>query len=327
MHLGDRVTPRQFKHFVEQAARLSRQQRADLADALGRGLRQELVAATIEASGATRACPHCRCLRLHRDGHAHGLQRYRCVGCARSFNALTGTPLARLRHRGKWLGYLDCMLQSATVRRAAALVGIHKNTSFRWRHRFLANAKHDRSLPLSGITEADETYLLESQKGSRRLDRPPRRRGGKARRRGLSHEHDCILVARHRAGRTVDFVTGRAPLKPEQLQRCLPPVIAPGAVLVTDGHRAYPVFARRAGIAHRAVNLAAGVRVAGALHVQNVNAYHSRFKQWLRRFHGVASRYLPNYLGWRWALDAGRIDTPAMLLRSALCANPYLAVT
>jgi hypothetical protein len=43
----------------------------------------------------------------------------------------------------------------------------------------------------------------------------------------------------------------------------------------------------------------AGVRVAGAgaIHVQNVNAYHSRFKQWLRRFHGVASNYLPNYLG------------------------------
>lgn len=47
---------------------------------------------------------------------------------------------------------------------------------------------------------------------------------------------------------------------------------------------------RRAGIAHRAVNLWAGVRVAAALHVQNVNAYHSRLKQLLRRFNGVASR-------------------------------------
>jgi len=316
------VKPRQFKLFIEQAASLSRQQRVDLAEVLNRGLRQEQTAATIEASGAPRACPHCCCPRLHRDGVVDGLQRYRCVDCARSFNTLTGTPLARLRHRSKWLAYLDCMLQSGTVRRAAALVGIHKNTSFRWRHRFLANTKYDRSLPLGGITEADETYLLESQKGSRQLDRPPRRRGGKARRRGLSHEHDCILVARDRAGRTVDFVTGRAPLKPAHLARCLPPVIAPDAMLVTDGHPAYPVFARRAGISHRAVNLAAGVRVAGALHVQNVNAYHSRFKQWLRRFHGVASRYLPNYLGWRWALDGGRISAPAILLRAALGTSP-----
>jgi transposase-like protein len=321
------VKPRQFRQFIEQTASLSRRQRADLAEVLHRGLRQEQTASIIEAGGAPRACPHCRSLRLHRDGHADGLQRYRCVDCARSFNALTGTPLARLRHRAKWLAYLDCMLQSGTVRRAAALVGIHKNTSFRWRHRFLLSTKHDRSVPLAGITEADETYLLESQKGSRHLDRPPRRRGGKARRRGLSREHDCILVARDRTGRTVDFVTGRAPLKPVQLQRCLPPVIAPDILLVTDGHPAYPAFAREAGISHRAVNLAAGVRVAGPLHVQNVNAYHSRFKQWLRRFHGVASRYLPNYLGWRWALDGGRISSPEMLLRSALGAFPDLTVT
>ena len=122
-------------------------------------------------------------------------------------------------------------------------------------------------------------------------------------------------------------MTGRAPLKPAQLRRCLPPVIAPDVVLVTDGHPAYPAFARQGGIAHRAVNLSAGMRAAGELHVHNVNAYHRRFKQWLRRFNGVASRYLPNYLGWRWALDGGRISAPKMLLRSALGAFPYLAVT
>ena len=315
------MEPGEFKQLIEQVAGLSRPQRVNLADVLSRGLRQEEMAALIDAV-VPRACPHCRSSRLHRNGQADGLQRYRCVDCARSFNALTGTPVARLRHRSKWLSYLECMLQSGTVRRAAALVGIHKNTSFRWRHRFLAGARHDRSVPLEGITEADETYLLESQKGSRQLTRAPRRRGGSARRRGLSHEHDCILVARDRSGRTVDFVTGRAPLKSAHLQRCLTPVVAPDILLVTDGHAAYPVFARPAGIRHSAVTLSAGLRVDGVLHVQNVNAYHSRFKQWLRHFHGVASRYLPNYLGWRWALDANRIRSPAMLLRSALGSSP-----
>ena len=320
------MEPSAFKKLIEQVAILSRPQRADLADVLSRGLRQEQAAALIDAV-VPRACPHCRSSRLHRNGQADGRQRYRCVECVRSFNALTGTPLARLRHRSKWLSYLECMLQSGTVRRAAARVGIHQNTSFRWRHRFLAGAKHDRSVPLAGITEADETYLLESQKGSRQLTRAPRRRGGSARQRGLSHEHDCILVARDRSGRTVDFVTGRAPLQSLHLQRCLIPVVAPDILLVTDGHAAYPVFARQAGIRHSAVTLSAGVRVDGVLHVQNVNAYHSRFKQWLRHFHGVASRYLPNYLGWRWALDANRISSPAMLLRSALGSIPDLAVT
>jgi transposase-like protein len=319
---------RKFRQFIEQAASLSRRQRANLANLLNRAALQEKTVALIEAAAAPRlACPRCRSARLHRHGHAHGLQRYRCVDCARTFNALTGTPLARLRHRSKWLSYLDCMLQSGTVRRTAAAVGIHKNTSFRWRHRFLANIKTDRTWPLGGITEADETYLLESQKGSRHLDRPARRRGGRSRWRGISHEQVCILVARDRTGRTYDFVTGRAPLTSPQLRRCLAPVIERDILLVTDGHCAYRTFAREAGITHRAVNASAGVRVAGALHVQNVNAYHSRFKGWLRRFRGVASRYLPNYLGWRWAIDGGRIGSPEMLLRSALCAFPYLTVT
>lgn len=51
---------------------------------------------------------------------------------------------------------------------------------------------------------------------------------------------------------------------------------------------------------HRPVNLSAGIRVvAGVYHVQNVNAYDSRLKEWMRHFHGVATHYLPNYLGWR----------------------------
>jgi len=32
----------------------------------------------------------------------------------------------------------------------------------------------------------------------------------------------------------------------------------------------------------------------------------------------VASRYLPNYLGWRWALDGERVTLPEQLLRIAI---------
>jgi len=39
-------------------------------------------------------------------------------------------------------------------------------------------------------------------------------------------------------------------------------------------------------------------------HINNVNAYHSRLKEWLCRFHGVATKNLPNYLGWRRTLEA-----------------------
>jgi len=274
--------------------------------------------ALIEQIACGRPCPHCHCPRSHRCGRASGLQRFRCLGCRRSYNALTGTPLARLRKKECWLTYLQCVLDSRTVRQAALVTGVHRTTSFRWRHRFVPAAARERPRQLSAIVEADETYRLESQKGSRRLDRPARQRGGVARRRGINREHDCLLVARDRNGQTLDFHTGRGQVTATQLTTCLLPVLAPDALLISDGAASYRRFCAHAGITHEAVNVRAGVRTRGAIHIQNVNAWHSRFKSWLVRFRGVASRYLANYSGWQRMLDARCLTTPAHLLCAAV---------
>jgi hypothetical protein len=72
---------------------------------------------------------------------------------------------------------------------------------------------------------------------------------------------------------------------------------------------------RKHGLTHRCVDLSSGVRVKGTVHVQNVNGYHSRLRGWLHHFRGVATRYLANYCGWRWAIDCQRVDNPEALLR------------
>jgi transposase-like protein len=274
--------------------------------------------ALIEHATAGRPCPHCGCARKHRCGQASGLQRFRCLDCRRSHNGLTGTPLARLRKKEHWLPYLRCVLESRTVRDAARIVNVHRTTSFRWRHRFVPGAMRNRPTMLSAIVEADETYRLESQKGSRNLTRPPRKRGGVAKRRGINREHDCLLVARDRSDQTLDFHTGRGQVTVAQLHRCLKPVLSEDVLLISDGAIAYRHFAAQAGITHEAVNVKAGVRARGAIHIQNVNSWHSRFKSWLVRFRGVASRYLINYSGWQRVLDARRLTTPAHLLYAAV---------
>lgn len=43
-----------------------------------------------------KKCPHCHSENMWRWGHASGLQRYRCKDCKKTYNALTGTPLAHL---------------------------------------------------------------------------------------------------------------------------------------------------------------------------------------------------------------------------------------
>ena len=312
-----------FRKWFAKLPTLNLPQRLQTLAALHPAAGLDQVIALIGQIGATRRrCPSCTCERYYRHGQANGLQRYRCRACGRTYNDLSGTPLARLRQRDKWLDYLASVLNSKSVRTAASETGVHRNTAFRWRHRFLQGPRQDQPQCLGGITEADEMFMLESQKGARKLDRPARRRGGHAGKRGISRELDCILVARDRSGQTVDAVVGRGALTAAQLERHLLPRLDRQVLLVSDAHAAYRSFARKHGIAHEAVNLRAGVRVrrglSGAIHVQNVNAYHQRFRQWLSRFRGVASRYLPNYLGWRRALDGGRVTTVEQLLRIAI---------
>jgi len=88
-------------------------------------------------------------------------------------------------------------------------------------------------------------------------------------------------------------------------------------VLCTDGSSLLATAARELDIEHQAVKTA---RTRGPWHIQNVNAYHSRWKGWVRRFNGISTRYLPNYLGWFRALDRhARVNAqPASLLALAI---------
>jgi transposase-like protein len=252
-------------------------------------------------SGGVR-CPHCESGRVIRNGHANGLQRYRCRECSKTYSALTGTPLNRLHKRGKWLDQAQALQTGQSLRAVAGALHIHLSTAHRWRHRFLALPKAILPAALTGIAEADETMFLLSFKGKRSgLGRKARKRGGKAAKRGLSQEQVPVLVARDRSGATMDCVLDA--MDTVTLSAALRPFVTKDVVLCTDGSKALAGAARDLGIEHHAINLSAGIRVDGAWHVQNVNAYHSRLKAWIQRFRGVATRYLTNYLGWFRALD------------------------
>lgn len=277
-----------------------------------------------ERLAVLRACPHCRSWHVVRNGQARGLQRYKCRDCCRTFNALTGTPLARLRKREKWLDQAQALSDGLSITQAAQRMQVARSTAFRWRHRFLSLPQGIKARALSGIIEADETCVLKSCKGQPlargHLARVARRRGGRASRRGMSIEHDIVLVVRDRSGATTDQIVPT--LDTAHLAAVLQPILMADAVLCTDGSGALAAAAAYIGVVHHGLNTSAGQRVIGPWHINNVNGYHSRFKGWLRRFKGVASSYLPNYLGWFRALDRHRPSglQPASLLALAVGA-------
>jgi len=91
---------------------------------------------------------------------------------------LTGTALADLRKKDRWEAQAEALISGESVAKAAQRCGLAGSTAFRWRHRLLAAAAFDKPARLSGIVEADETFILESFKGKRSdLPRAARKRG------------------------------------------------------------------------------------------------------------------------------------------------------
>jgi transposase-like protein len=314
---------RELNAFVQAIRAMNWSQRRDVVRQLQAVQAAEQVDAVVEERLQTlRVCPHCHSMHVVRYGFADGLQRYRCGDCGRSFNTLTGTPLARLRYRQRWLGQTQALIDGLSISKAAQQLEVARSTAFRWRHRFLALPQYVKSAHVQGIVEADETCILKSCKGQpagrRELAHAPRARGGRATKRGMSDEHDVVLVVRDRSGACTDQIVQA--LDTAHLAAVLEPVLATDAVLCTDGSGALAAAASHIGVEHHAINVSAGQHAIGPWHINNVNGYHSRLKTWLRRFNGVASSYLRHYLGWFRALERFRHPglNPSALLALAI---------
>jgi len=145
-----------------------------------------------------------------------------------------------------------------------------------------------------GIVEVDETYFLYSQKGQRGItERKPRKLGGKSKHRGISHEQVCVLVARDRTKATVFKVACMGRIVKTQVDNLIGSKLSNENVLVTDAWKAYKTYAKEKGLEHYRIKSDDGKHVIkGLYHIQNVNGLHSRLKQRIDRFKGVATKYL-----------------------------------
>lgn len=279
-------------------------------------------------------CVYCGNADIVRHGRDENRrQRFRCrrsgaTGCGRTFNALTRTVLARMRHPGKWVAHAAEMADHKSVTDVAASgVGIARLTAWRWRQKLL-KVQAGRQFPrLKGVVEADETFFRTSYKGSRGWkrgtppeNRPPRYRG-KARKRGISAEQVPVVTALDHSGGVFEQVmTSRADIEDALDRR-----IEPGSVLCSDGLSAYKAVAVRCQSEHRrilpprkpdpATPTADGQpRKRGRLGLGRVNAHHVRIKTFInRRANGVSTKYLPSYLGWNRAIRRPGFSTSDLL--------------
>jgi len=307
--------------FIRKVPTLNHTERTQVQIALDGSDDLQKVCDIIESKQETNPhCPYCGLHRIHKHGTRSGLQRYKCAACSKTFNALTGTPLAKLHKKELWLKYMDEMLSSRVLRKIASNIQVDKKTAFLWRHRFSTWLYKDAPAVLDGIVEADETYFRISKKGCRSLSRKAHKRGGDNAVSGLSKKQVCVLTAADRNKHSLEFITGLGPVKGKWLDLYLNGRIADDAVLVTDALSSYKHFCSRKNVNHVIVRNKRGKRSAGCYHIQHINAFHGRIQVWINRhFRGVATKYLNHYLWWRHELENKHIHDPISFFQAVLC--------
>lgn len=161
---------------------------------------------------------------------------------------------------------------------------------------------------LLGIVESDETFFLESDKGKKNLThRKPRKRGGSASKRGISKEQVCVVVAHDRNGQILSEVAGKGRITALEIDAVLGDFLDDSVLLCTDTATNYKKFAAMKGIKHEVINAHKKEFVRQKIyHVQHVNSYHRRLKDWMARFNGVATKYLNSYLIWHLFLETNK---------------------
>ena len=143
-------------------------------------------------------CPHCGHNKYVKFGFKSKSQRYKCKSCNRSFTEYSGTWMAGIHSKEKLDDYLGLMMEEKSLDKIKFALSINKKTAFDWRHKILASLLDIDKDNFIGITESDETFFLNSEKGRTIAHRESRKRGGSSKTRGISNDQVAVIVTQDR---------------------------------------------------------------------------------------------------------------------------------
>lgn len=276
---------------------------------------------TNERFSGGRVCPLCGSTTVVRNGHTKNkTRRYFCRDCHKSFvittNSITFGTHKSLEVWEKFVSYMVYGMPS--LRDLAAACGISKNTAFAWRHKIFDTLhKMADNVVLDGIVEADEMFFPVSYKGNHVasksfvMPRPAHVDGVRSTKRGISRDQVCVVCAVNRDGLSICKVSNLGRVSTENLFKAFNGRIKPGSTFCTDKMHAYKAFARENELTH--IETKAGTSKSGIYGIDHVDGYHSGLKGYMKRFRGVATKYLNNYIVWNNFVNFAKNTKPEKL--------------
>jgi transposase-like protein len=247
-------------------------------------------------------CPHCGDTNVIKYGKKDGKQRFQCKNCYKTFMLTTNTIAAQSHQPlSVWRQFVADTLHLRPLEKSAQELGLSHQCAFDMRHKILfalQDMYQDNPTMLGGVTELDETYVLESYKGKalpNDAGRAPRKHGAKAAKPGLSNEQICVCAGVQRSGAPFAVAVNRAKPSIAELKEAFRGHISKSAMLLCDGLRGYSSLETLTDCEVIDVN-SGDLREKSFYNLNAINNFHSFIKEQYRAWRGVATKYLNRYM-------------------------------
>lgn len=278
----------------------------DIYAKLSIGAASEGVSENVDGDKTIIVCKKCGSMHVVKNGtDKKGRRRYLCRDCGATFGDTAGSVVYNT-HKDSltWKKYIALMLNGGSINKCAHECHISTQTAFIWRHKIL-NALSLKSFSnrYEGFVEMDEMYIRISYKGNHSkskkfvMPRKAYKRGSDNRIPGNNSKAAVLCVVERNKG-FYGTVACRGTMNLPLLSNLFSEKVSDESIVMTDGFRAYDQFFRTTKVEH--IVLPSQNRkptIKGAYHINNVNALQHRFRNFLRPFNGVSTKYLNNYLG------------------------------
>jgi transposase-like protein len=234
-------------------------------------------------------CPSCESCKIVRNGKRHEKQAYICRSCGKTFVETSASAIA-YSHSSEtvWKAVIQDTVDGISLAQTAQSLDLSHSTAFNMRHKILfaiESALLAAPVELSGVCETDETYVLESVKGSKIPEdyhRKPRKHGAVASKPGISEEYICVCTSITGNGESIAVSVNRASPSKAELTEVFGDRITDDTLILCDGNKNYDVLNDKCTVAHTE-------------RINKVNGFHSFIKSRVLGARGFATKYLNRY--------------------------------
>ena len=251
----------------------------------------------------TEMCPHCSSVHIKKNGTTVTVgQRYYCNDCHKSFSAATKSFTFHSKVSDEqWKQFIDYEIAKLPLREEAYFLGLSITTCYFMRHKLYRAV---RSLHLNDKLEKtaqlDASYFKINLKGTKpqNMPRASKKRGGSSAYSGVSHHKICVVTAIDENDHMIMNIAGLGQETADKYS-LISSKFDDVDLIVSDSKACIRQFSNSMEINNDIIKVKPTMknyRSDNGNTLADVNELIENYRTSSKIYHGVATRYLQDYL-------------------------------